>query len=664
MQSTLLRLWTEIAPEKESLLRDALSGEYDPLIQSMKKSFADALHVSPVQGELHGGELFHKKGDFFFYRIPPERNYIEAGGVSSAPDFKDKFSSFSEKINQIISPGEGSSWKEIQQASLRFQWLRQMACEPTFSPDEMKAAFLLRDGDLFRLLKQIAAGDPGTSGEAFEKLEEAGLLRRDVNIYCRKTNALVTTISLQSGCGEESARGFKCFVCGRPVMEERVERATSLTSLGQNMLTGPNWLGILLVNSIRISMTGNAHFLLLRNNGDEFSCLFVNFGQQVIQFCIKDTPWKLQDVYLISKSRTFFAPDSVCLLSPEPLSGEVKRFLSTFQGWRAFSLENLEEDIGEFFEQKMEIEAGNLLVPLEMLTRVDLCSMLADSFLAAPTEEESHPSKEAPSPAEKQHQAAEREDNEFYQEASFALAAANATREIKERGIPASLNALEKILLKIRQSGPFDCALFDLEGIQLLQPSGLPDAAGPAAVEVNRNIQRSLEECNFPRHESISLMGHPAAIHLFDVPEGVFLVMDKRLHPTGERKPATDDGAASKDALLKKVLEDLLAPEFVRGNLVVTRDGLLIDSLVRTEEQIDLLSAMGSQIFSDNEKNFKKLAGETLRQMIIRMPQLVLSIIPIDEEILLITLLQSVYTRDVLYRDLPAAAGRLSSIMA
>lgn len=667
MQSTLVRLWTEIAPEKESLLREALSGEYEPLIQSMKKFFTDALHVAPMPGDLRGGELFQRKGSFFFYRIPPERNYIEAGGVSSAPDFQEKFSVFSEKIHQILSPGEGSSWKEIQQASLRFQWLRQMACEPTFSPDEMKAACLLRDGVLLKLLKQVAAGDSGTSGEGFEKLEEAGLLRRDLNIYCRKTNAIVTTISLQSGFDEETTKLFKCFVCGRPVMEERVEKATCLTSLGQKMLTGPNWLIILLLDSIQNSVTGSANFLLLRNNGDEFSCLFVNFGQQVVQFCVKDGPWNLQDVYLISRSRTFFAPDAVCLLSPESLSGEVRRFLSTFQGWRVFSLGNLKKDIGEFFEQKKGIEARNLLGPLEMLTRVDLSSMLAECFLAAPVEEYIHPSKEAPSPMEEQLPAAERDDKDFFPEASFALAAANAARAIQERGIPASLNALKKIFEEIRQSGPFDCAIFDLEGLPVLsclQPSGLLNAAGPAAVEVNRNIQRSLEECNFPRQESISLMGYPAAIHLFDVPEGVFLIMDERLRPAEERKPATADGAALPDVLFKKVLEDLLVPEFVRGNLVVTRDGLLIDSLVRTEEQTDLLSAMGSQIFSDNEKNFKKLAVETLRQMIIRMPQLVLSIIPIEEEILLISLLQSAHTRDVLYRDLPAAAGRLSSIMA
>ncbi|MDD2655003.1 MAG: roadblock/LC7 domain-containing protein, partial [Candidatus Omnitrophica bacterium] len=456
-------------------------------------------------------------------------------------------------------------------------------------------------------------------------------------------------------------------VCGRPVMEERVERATCLTSLGQKMLTGSYWLIILLLDSIQNSVTGSANFLLLRNNGDEFSCLFVNFGQQVVQFCVKDEPWNLQDVYLISRSRTFFAPDAVCLLSLESLSGEVRRFISTLQDWQVFSLENFKKDIEEFFEKKKEIEARNLLGPLEMLTRVDLSSMLAECFLAAPAEEESHPSKEAPLPVEKKLPVAEQDEKDFSPEASFALAAANVAREIQERGIPASLNALEKIFGEIRQSGPFDCALFDLEGLPImscLQPSGLLNTAGLAAVEVNKNIQRALEECNFPRQESISLMGHPAAIHLCDVPGGVFLILDERLRPVEERKPATADGAALLDVLFRKILEDLLVPEFVRGNLVVTRDGLLIDSLVRTEEQTDLLSAMGSQIFSDNEKNFKKLAGETLRQMIIRMPQLVLSIIPIEEEILLISLLQSTHTRDVLYRDLPAAAARLSSVMA
>jgi len=103
------------------------------------------------------------------------------------------------------------------------------------------------------LLNDIAKQLPPDSREGSHKLVEqlkiARVVDSEIVIVCSKTQSQVTRAANRELINELSLRGLKC-ACGRPLIDERVEEALTVTDLGRALLDKARWFTVLLMQEL------------------------------------------------------------------------------------------------------------------------------------------------------------------------------------------------------------------------------------------------------------------------------------------------------------------------------------------------------------------------------------------------------------------------------
>jgi predicted regulator of Ras-like GTPase activity (Roadblock/LC7/MglB family) len=109
-------------------------------------------------------------------------------------------------------------------------------------------------------------------------------------------------------------------------------------------------------------------------------------------------------------------------------------------------------------------------------------------------------------------------------------------------------------------------------------------------------------------------------------------------------------------------MEDLGRLEGIQGNLVTSRDGLPIDYQVEEELNLEVLGVVLTQAMVDSEQALERLEMAPARQFLLRTEQRWYSVIPLDKEAVMITLLAPDIPRDVWHYKLTSAAQMLASV--
>jgi hypothetical protein len=102
---------------------------------------------------------------------------------------------------------------------------------------------------LLRRLRDVGAGPQGTSelpalpdGGTIERLIEAGLLRRDVRVSCRRTGHALLDLPAADSLALVTASRARCGLCAAPVADEVIAETFNPTELAAALLDGAAWL--------------------------------------------------------------------------------------------------------------------------------------------------------------------------------------------------------------------------------------------------------------------------------------------------------------------------------------------------------------------------------------------------------------------------------------
>jgi predicted regulator of Ras-like GTPase activity (Roadblock/LC7/MglB family) len=117
-----------------------------------------------------------------------------------------------------------------------------------------------------------------------------------------------------------------------------------------------------------------------------------------------------------------------------------------------------------------------------------------------------------------------------------------------------------------------------------------------------------------------------------------------------------------REAILRKVLEDLSELTEVTGNLVVSRDGLIVENQVGDDALAHRFSIVATQVLADCESCCTKLGLAPVKQLILKSSSHLLSLMPLDAETILLTAMVPEASRDVWQLRLQGAAQMLSSV--
>jgi predicted regulator of Ras-like GTPase activity (Roadblock/LC7/MglB family) len=242
-----------------------------------------------------------------------------------------------------------------------------------------------------------------------------------------------------------------------------------------------------------------------------------------------------------------------------------------------------------------------------------------------------------------------------------------AVEEIGASGVIGRIESIEHQLREISSGGSLTAALVDGTGLSIanfLESVKDADLAAALGVEIFDGIGRTFTEAGMAPLSSCVIASTKGKFHVHAVERGLYLVVNQE-EKGREFEDETYSGQSEtvlRDAILNKVLEDLGALEGIKGNLVVGRDGLLIEAMLKDDQNADLLGAICSQVVIDNERFFQKLDLVPVKQVFIRTGGLYYSLIPLDKEGILMSLLEPEVSREIWNSRLPTSATMLASV--
>jgi len=261
-----------------------------PLIRSTRlRCFEDVLlnvdHVSEVESSLASSTQTARtkddepyvRGDLFCFHDyilflifeNEETSFIRAGIVYEAqtPEPFRKLDSFCEQIRSLLSGdqnGDLPQWElgkasmpqgfrtfvERQDAdslytSLRKETMSKRILAASKLEDEGARIFLRTARNAHQegyAAKLLTGGNTESSNVPIQRLEDAGLVEREVQISCRKTGHALFRLPNPHALAVVTVSDATCSECGAPVADENVEEVIAPTQLASSLLEDGSWL--------------------------------------------------------------------------------------------------------------------------------------------------------------------------------------------------------------------------------------------------------------------------------------------------------------------------------------------------------------------------------------------------------------------------------------
>ncbi|HWS99614.1 MAG TPA: hypothetical protein VN256_05015 [Pyrinomonadaceae bacterium] len=273
---------------------------FTPLIRSARRScfeqaLDDALQVEEMERLIAASadsdaQAPYVRGDIFcfsdhvFFLLFGGREHGAAAGMRAGIVYEArtaeplrKLNSFCQAVTLCVGEadaggggGEGEEgatalalwrqdWPAIQDGFVRFvvkqdpDILSAVACREN-SRERVRAAKLLEDSEtrdfLRRAKEAYAEGYPvtasadaaGLPGFAADKLSEAGLLRREVLVSCRKSGHTLFSLPSADALAVVTISQARCSECGTSIADEKVEEVLAPTQFSHMLLEDGAWL--------------------------------------------------------------------------------------------------------------------------------------------------------------------------------------------------------------------------------------------------------------------------------------------------------------------------------------------------------------------------------------------------------------------------------------
>ena len=273
LESKTLNLSLDTAA-RLALLQELQERSLVPLIRSQRlRSFEDVLlgadRISEMETALAAstesttGEPY-VRGDLFCFDdyilfLVFEDDSIRAGIVyeASTPEPFRKLDSFCHDIRNLSEwessapamPQGFRTFVERQDAdslytSLRKETMSKRILAASKLEDETARVFLrtARNAHQEGYAAKLLTGHTESPGVPIQRLEDAGLVEREVQISCRKTGHALFRLPNPHALAVVTVSDATCSECGAPVADENVEEVIAPTQLASSLLEDGSWL--------------------------------------------------------------------------------------------------------------------------------------------------------------------------------------------------------------------------------------------------------------------------------------------------------------------------------------------------------------------------------------------------------------------------------------
>lgn len=786
------RVSARVSTELEDSLWKHLCSQFQPLVTDVALGLRRvlALEIKPTRS---GGEMFlAPSGEVLYYLVGGDRKSLEVGAVSSQES--SIFLDFRAAIEEILG---SKKWSPMPSISERYRMMLEDAEPFRASPQDLEAAEILARPTVRNLLAEVGRR-PGALLSSFpgkrkpeeaaadaNELDRMGLVTRVFEVFDRESgNKLLRTESYDA-LAEASNRGFKNFMSGRPIMEERVEQLLTLTERGRR-LSQPNiWLAFLVARELQNCGIAETDILWMSERGSRTLDLFVAYQGALLFFEVQQDLVAPDQAFRFLARARYFQPDASFLICPQHLNKDsvhvllrsanmepsiyvvddlatlegrikevmerssiqnVQRLLSRFESLTVLKVADLvgehllgpapEEPVTEPDEPEVEVEPVSISSTVMTSTLPDDIDALVGELLedvdvsvsAGPlTEEHEEELTLAGTPLEsdeelttaledmpdhfeeglagettvheeditvpdledlleeelvlEESQAAEDLDfgdellvpemglpeHERTNEERLEQIVRHVLDDLQTQGLTTRVKEVEDLLAEVAEVESCSASLASREGLIVagkLETAGDHELVAALQSTLYDAFARGTEEGELGWLASLTVEGGQARLFIQPAIDDLhLLVYEARGHREHEDNASSLPGElVLREAILKKVMEDLGRLEGVQGNLVTSRDGLPIDFQVEEELNLEVLGVVLTQAIVDSEGALERLEMSPARQFLLRTEQRWYSVIPLDKEAVMITLLAPDIPRDIWHYKLTSAAQMLASV--
>jgi hypothetical protein len=245
-----------------------------------------------------------------------------------------------DEMGKAVSTILGVELREHRYPSLRFDELKSEGRESPVPPteEELVGALLLKSraartiavaikasgGLLVRdLARQLPSASQEVPTEIAAALASAGLVDSEIVVICGKSQSQTARVPSRELIETLSKQGLKC-ACGRPIGEERVEEALTITDLGRSLLDKSRWLSILLIEELgAVGVPREDTLIDQQLGGDEIDCL-ANISGEVALFELKDKEFSLGNAYSFGAKIGIVRPEHSIIASTDRVGNDAK----------------------------------------------------------------------------------------------------------------------------------------------------------------------------------------------------------------------------------------------------------------------------------------------------------------------------------------------------
>jgi hypothetical protein len=144
--------------------------------------------------------------------------------------------------------------------------------------------------------KQLPEESKETVDKILSDMLSAGLVHADMVVICKRTQAQVARAPSEEVLKDLAQRGLKC-ACGRPITDERAEKALTITDQGRSLIDKSRWFSLLLIQELlRLGIPLDRMLVDQQAGGDEMDCIADISGETAF-FELKDKEFSLGNAY-------------------------------------------------------------------------------------------------------------------------------------------------------------------------------------------------------------------------------------------------------------------------------------------------------------------------------------------------------------------------------
>lgn len=350
---------SDAVPRFDALVAQ-LSTRMQPLLGPARQKQADTLGVDIEKLSMFRGgdqyieeipydcaEIFVDSECLFVISIRPRSSFMDeengkdekrtfAANVISPHREIPNLGKFIETCSEVM----GVTFKPYRYTSSDFHRLKgeAIASGDVFSPEDVGPSRVLASKDnreLATRIKQsygLLVSDLSKKGArdqsvdvatARAALETAGLISSEFMVICTKNSQQTARAPSAEVIARMDEAGVKC-ACGKPISQERLEEALTITDHGRSLIDKSKWLSVLVTDELlRLGVQRDEIIIESTIGGDELDCI-ASINGEVCLFELKDKEFNLREAYSFGAKMNIVNPDHSVIVTSEYVGGDAR----------------------------------------------------------------------------------------------------------------------------------------------------------------------------------------------------------------------------------------------------------------------------------------------------------------------------------------------------